>query len=234
MGIWFSLILSVSENGYGKRTDVDQYRLQSRGGKSVINMKATPKHQPRRRNHRTHGHLPVRQDRIYTKSLRTAGRNTQGQAPRPSNPRTKYRRRSHPQEVAKIQPEEGHMRCKMSERFGSRASRWASRELKDCSSPSSEGRPEFFYSIFSRVSLFVAFLPKYSFVFLLVHSFNLSTENYVAVSTTTGQGRASLTGTPTCGSFCRIQVQRVIQLGPAPSSGSARIRSRSIPQQFER
>src|ERR1700749_4671466 len=36
-------ILSVSENGYGKRTDVDQYRLQSRGGKGVINMKATPK-----------------------------------------------------------------------------------------------------------------------------------------------------------------------------------------------
>jgi hypothetical protein len=38
LGIWFSLILSVSENGYGKRTDVDQYRLQSRGGKGVINM----------------------------------------------------------------------------------------------------------------------------------------------------------------------------------------------------
>jgi DNA gyrase subunit A len=43
LGIWFSLILSVSENGYGKRTDVDQYRLQSRGGKGVINMKATPR-----------------------------------------------------------------------------------------------------------------------------------------------------------------------------------------------
>ena len=42
-GIWFSLILSVSENSYGKRTDVDQYRLQSRGGEGVINMKATPK-----------------------------------------------------------------------------------------------------------------------------------------------------------------------------------------------
>ncbi len=38
MGIWFSLILSASENGYGKSTDVDQYRLQSRGGKGVINM----------------------------------------------------------------------------------------------------------------------------------------------------------------------------------------------------
>jgi DNA gyrase subunit A len=42
LGIWFSIILSVSDDGYGKRTDVDQYRLQSRGGKGVINMKATP------------------------------------------------------------------------------------------------------------------------------------------------------------------------------------------------
>src|SRR5262249_48611332 len=33
-----SLILSVTENGYGKRTDVDEYRLQSRGGKGVINV----------------------------------------------------------------------------------------------------------------------------------------------------------------------------------------------------
>jgi DNA gyrase subunit A len=38
LGIWFSLILSVSENGCGKRTDVDEYRLQSRGGKSAINL----------------------------------------------------------------------------------------------------------------------------------------------------------------------------------------------------
>jgi DNA gyrase subunit A len=37
------LILNVSENGYGKRTDVDAYRLQSRGGKGVINVKATSK-----------------------------------------------------------------------------------------------------------------------------------------------------------------------------------------------
>jgi DNA gyrase subunit A len=43
LGIRFSLILSVSENGYGKRTNVEEYRLQSRGGKGVINMKTTPK-----------------------------------------------------------------------------------------------------------------------------------------------------------------------------------------------
>ena len=43
LGLTPCLILSVSDNGYGKRTDVDSYRLQTRGGKGVINMKATPK-----------------------------------------------------------------------------------------------------------------------------------------------------------------------------------------------
>lgn len=36
-------ILSVSENGFGKRTKVSAYRLQSRAGSGVINMKLTPK-----------------------------------------------------------------------------------------------------------------------------------------------------------------------------------------------
>ncbi len=36
-----SLILSVTENGYGKRTAADEYRLQSRGGSGVINVKAS-------------------------------------------------------------------------------------------------------------------------------------------------------------------------------------------------
>jgi len=36
-------ILSVTENGYGKRSEVDKYRLQTRGGSGVINMKITPK-----------------------------------------------------------------------------------------------------------------------------------------------------------------------------------------------
>ncbi len=35
------LILSVSENGYGKRTPLKDYRLIRRGGKGVINMKTT-------------------------------------------------------------------------------------------------------------------------------------------------------------------------------------------------
>ena len=36
-------MLSVSENGYGKQTPITTYRLQSRGGKGVINMKTTEK-----------------------------------------------------------------------------------------------------------------------------------------------------------------------------------------------
>jgi DNA gyrase subunit A len=37
------LVLSVTENAFGKRTDVDEYRLQTRGGKGVINVKTTAK-----------------------------------------------------------------------------------------------------------------------------------------------------------------------------------------------
>src|SRR3984885_301994 len=36
-----SLILSVTENGYGKRPPADEYRLQGRGGSGVINVKTT-------------------------------------------------------------------------------------------------------------------------------------------------------------------------------------------------
>jgi DNA gyrase subunit A len=43
LGLTPCLILTVSDNGFGKRTDVDAYRLQSRGGKGVISMKTTPK-----------------------------------------------------------------------------------------------------------------------------------------------------------------------------------------------
>ncbi|MDK2955634.1 MAG: gyrase subunit [Desulfovibrionales bacterium] len=38
-----SELLTVAELGFGKRTQVDQYRLQSRGGKGIINMRVTPK-----------------------------------------------------------------------------------------------------------------------------------------------------------------------------------------------
>ena len=36
-----TLILSVTENGYGKRTPAEEYRLTNRGGKGVINVKTT-------------------------------------------------------------------------------------------------------------------------------------------------------------------------------------------------
>ena len=36
-------LFTISENGFGKKTPLDMYRLQSRGGKGLINMKVTPK-----------------------------------------------------------------------------------------------------------------------------------------------------------------------------------------------
>jgi DNA gyrase subunit A len=79
------LILSVTEHGYGKRTDVDEYRLQTRGGKGVINVKTTAK------NGKVTSIQQVDESsemmvisqfgkiiRIDTKSIRAAGRSTQG------------------------------------------------------------------------------------------------------------------------------------------------------------
>jgi DNA gyrase subunit A len=80
-----SLILSITENGYGKRTPVDEYRLQSRGGKGVINVKTTS------RNGEVVAIMLVDETseamlishfgkiiRIDTKQIREAGRSTQG------------------------------------------------------------------------------------------------------------------------------------------------------------
>jgi DNA gyrase subunit A len=36
-------LLTVTENGFGKRTEISEYREQSRGGKGLINMKVTDK-----------------------------------------------------------------------------------------------------------------------------------------------------------------------------------------------
>jgi DNA gyrase subunit A len=79
------MILSVTEQGYGKRTGVDEYRLQSRGGKGVINVKT------RERNGKVVAILLVTDKseamvisqygkiiRIETKEIREAGRSTQG------------------------------------------------------------------------------------------------------------------------------------------------------------
>jgi DNA gyrase subunit A len=80
-----SLILTVTENGFGKRTDVDEYRLTARGAQGVNNLKATPK------VGKTASILLVNETselmvisqfgkiiRIDTKTIRAAGRATQG------------------------------------------------------------------------------------------------------------------------------------------------------------
>ncbi len=80
-----SLILSVTSNGFGKRTDVDQYRLQTRGGKGVINVKTTAKNgkvQSINLVDDTSELMVISQYgkiiRIDTKTVRSAGRSTQG------------------------------------------------------------------------------------------------------------------------------------------------------------
>ncbi|HEY1649648.1 MAG TPA: DNA gyrase subunit A [Terracidiphilus sp.] len=80
-----SLILTVTENGFGKRTDVDEYRLTARGAQGVNNLKATAK------VGKTSSILLVNENselmvisqwgkiiRIDTKTVRAAGRATQG------------------------------------------------------------------------------------------------------------------------------------------------------------
>jgi DNA gyrase subunit A len=113
-GIWFSLILFVSENGYGKRIDVDQYRLQSRGGKGVINMKATPKagkDSALASSTRPAGSWPsassARIIHIETKSIRAAGRSTQGVKLLDLEPQDKVTAAVIPPEESKTAPENG-------------------------------------------------------------------------------------------------------------------------------
>ncbi len=78
-------ILTVSENGFGKRTEVENYRLTKRGGKGVINMKATDK------TGKVVASFPVEDDseimiitqqakliRIGVRNIRETGRSAQG------------------------------------------------------------------------------------------------------------------------------------------------------------
>src|SRR4051812_38334363 len=80
-----SLILSITENGYGKRTPADEYRLQGRGGSGVINVKTTE------RNGKVVGIAQVTDKsevmlisqygkiiRIESKFIRESGRSAQG------------------------------------------------------------------------------------------------------------------------------------------------------------
>jgi DNA gyrase subunit A len=85
LGLSPDLILTVTENGFGKRTDVEEYRLTARGAQGVNNLKATPK------VGKTSSILLVNETselmvisqfgkiiRIDTKQIRAAGRATQG------------------------------------------------------------------------------------------------------------------------------------------------------------
>jgi DNA gyrase subunit A len=80
-----TLILSVTENGYGKRTPADDYRLIGRGGKGVINVKTTE------RNGKVVSISQVSEDsevmiisqygkiiRTESKQIRECGRSSQG------------------------------------------------------------------------------------------------------------------------------------------------------------
>ncbi len=115
LGLTPCLILSVSDNGYGKRTDVDRYRLQSRGGKGVINMKATPKIGKVSAINlvdETSEVMVISQFgkiiRIDTKSIRAAGRGTSGVRLLDLDTDDKVAAAVViPPEEAKIQPEEG-------------------------------------------------------------------------------------------------------------------------------
>jgi DNA gyrase subunit A len=78
-------MLSISENGFGKRTPLEDYRLTARGRKGVINMKTTP------RVGKVVGILSVKEDselmiitkqgqiiRIDSGQIRQTGRSTSG------------------------------------------------------------------------------------------------------------------------------------------------------------
>jgi len=80
-----SLMLTVAEKGYGKRTPLAEYRVTSRGGKGVINLKSTERNGP------VVAALQVREDsdvmiitghgkviRVHSGEIREAGRSTQG------------------------------------------------------------------------------------------------------------------------------------------------------------
>jgi DNA gyrase subunit A len=79
------MILSVTERGFGKRTDVNEYRTQGRGGKGIINVKTTDK------NGKVVSIMRVKEEsdilvmtangkliRVRSEDIRAVGRATQG------------------------------------------------------------------------------------------------------------------------------------------------------------
>jgi DNA gyrase subunit A len=78
-------VLTVTRNGYGKRTAVDEYRLQARGGKGLIDIKASERNGPVVGVNFLRGEEQVMLItekgmiiRLNTAEISTIGRNTQG------------------------------------------------------------------------------------------------------------------------------------------------------------
>ncbi len=78
-------VLTVTRNGYGKRTTLDEYRLQSRGGKGLIDIKASDRNGPVVGVNFLRGEEQVMLItekgmiiRLNTAEISTIGRNTQG------------------------------------------------------------------------------------------------------------------------------------------------------------
>jgi len=85
LGVSKFLILTVTENGFGKRTDIDEYRLTARAAQGVNNLKATSKVGKSTSIllvDETSELMVISQFgkmiRIDTKTIRAAGRSTQG------------------------------------------------------------------------------------------------------------------------------------------------------------
>jgi DNA gyrase subunit A len=78
-------VLTVTRNGYGKRTTLDEYRIQSRGGKGLIDIKASERNGPVVGVNFLRGEEQVMLItekgmiiRLNTAEISTIGRNTQG------------------------------------------------------------------------------------------------------------------------------------------------------------
>ena len=78
-------VLTVTRNGYGKRTTLDEYRIQSRGGKGLIDIKASDRNGPVVGVNFLRGEEQVMLItekgmiiRLNTAEISTIGRNTQG------------------------------------------------------------------------------------------------------------------------------------------------------------
>jgi DNA gyrase subunit A len=78
-------VLTVTENGYGKKTDLEEYRLQSRGGKGLINIKTSGRNGPVvgvKFLKGDEGVMLITEKgmiiRLNTADISTIGRNTQG------------------------------------------------------------------------------------------------------------------------------------------------------------